>query len=208
MALASTLPTYAVDWRVEYPPNLCRRFSACAHITYRVRFSFGGGEEQLNFLPFEMCAASQSYREGGREARKTNPSETLHTIWRMPAEGDGGGRAGGLVTHFHHAYLVLLILLLRSHLPAMCNVYVRVRLAAEEMRSQNNICRITAMRASEHSCFSPDRPTDRPRPTVPSFHHPTTPMLSSSSDRANDRKYILLLLPDCRSCTSLGLRRT
>ena len=111
-----------------------------------------------------------------------------------------GWLAGWLVTHFHHAYLVLLILLLRSHLPATCNVYVVTTYAyvlppKEEMRSQNNICRITAMRASIHA--SP--PTDRP--TVPSFHHPTTPMLSSSSDRANDRKYILLLLPDCRSCT-------
>ena len=75
-----------------------------AHITYRVRFSFGGGEEQLNFLPFEMCGASESYREGGREVRKTKPSETLHTIWRMPAEGDGGGLAGWSLTSTTHIW--------------------------------------------------------------------------------------------------------
>ena len=174
MALASTPPSpYAMDWRSP----LCRRLAAYA---YTLRFSFGGrgGEKQLNFLPFEMCAASE------KEAGKTKPSETLHTIGRMPsAEGDAG-RHCRLVTHCYYACV-------SGTIPDLIvgHSFTGASFRRDAcLRAQKNICRITV--ASESESIHPR--------SFPSSNY-------SNALRMTDCTVyppLPLSLPGCGSCTS------
>ena len=161
--------------------------STCAGFIRRMRShnihsgdSSGGGEEQLNFLPFEMCVASERPGEG---EGKTKPSGTLHTIWGVMQA------TRAVVTHSHVPPRISGIpdIIVGQSFTGKARLSFSEKMHALTKQHLLDYCEGGRERGSIGSIH-----VSLPMPTVSSFYYPTTPLaLPPSTDRMTDRQYIL-----------------